>query len=151
MDQHVPQFTAGSVLYSVSSLLFFLVVLFEVIGVPHGYPALLLVAVLTLFPLVPRIFVFFPWCLALAMDGSWVGRARALALLIFEALDVPEMLAPLADQTTRVMNDTIGSYVFSFSLILGVNRFGWSGVLFGPLLVLLISIATTLLARSQQP
>jgi hypothetical protein len=129
---------------------FFLVMLFEVIGVPHGYPALLLVAVFTLFPLVPRLLVFFPWCLALAMDGSWVGRARALALVIFEALDVPEMLAPLADQTTSVMNDTIGSYIFSFSLILGVNRFGWSGVLFGPLLVLLIAIATTLFARSQR-
>lgn len=48
-----------------------------------------------------------------------------------------------------MIDDTIGGYLFSFSLILGVQRFGAAGVLFGPFLVCVLALSTDAVSASK--
>ena len=92
---------------------------------PYPYLACSLATLFSIFPFIEPALILVPcWVVPLVAVGRWrAALASALAVL------APSLLGELGGM------EVVSPWIFDFSLAAGVVAVGWSGVLFGPVLV----------------
>ncbi|MDR2920915.1 MAG: AI-2E family transporter [Tannerella sp.] len=114
-----------------------------IFGVPSAFLFALLTCFATIIPLVGTGLVWFPLCVYFALTGNWVG---AIGLAIFSAVILTNVDNVIRLILQKKLADT-HPLITVFGVILGLNIFGFWGVIFGPLLLSLFFLLINIFKR----